>query len=177
MPAPTVTVPDAVTDYLAALHDPASLMDNTRIAEIQATLDDDEIAAGVRLDLMLQLRTLRRVDLDALKTAFLKAVPKYVAEYGLDLADVRDDFLAVGVPPEVADAALAGGRQHRTDLAGVAADDVAAHVLSRRGTFTTKDLLAATGASRGTVTKVLKQLIEDGSVHAKQGRPIIYSLS
>lgn len=173
-----VRIPTEVAEYLIALNDPRRMMDPDTISTIQDRLDTEDLDPATRLDLLLRLRSLHRVDLDSLQAAFIKAVPGYVADYGLELADVREDFAAVGVPDHVLDAITARVTR-RTEGASskVTVEDVAAHVLGRRGTFTNKDVIAATGASRNTVAKAMKQLIADKQVKAKHGRPITYSVA
>ena|SRR5680860_436153 len=110
----------------------------------------------------------------ALEDAFVQAVPAYLTELGLDVAEVREDFLAVGVAPEVFDRAALS--HSRTRDGSVSVGDVRSYALSRGTPFTQRDLMDATGASRGTVGKVIKALCDEGRVVAGSSRPIVYQV-
>jgi len=173
-------VPRAISAYLKALTDPEALLDGERITEIEQRLNDRDLDPATKLDLMLQLRTLRNVDLEPLQAEFIKAVPDYVAAYGLKFNEVREDFLAVGVPPEVLDEVVDRSSRQRGpgERPGtVSVGEVIDHVLERGGTFTNPQLIELTGASRGTVNKAIKYLIEEGKVVADRSRPINYDVT
>lgn len=166
-------LPEAVVAYLRALADPNSLVDLDALAEVEEQLARDDLDVAERLELLLSRRTLNQVDTASLEDAFVTAVPDYLAELGLEIDEVREDFGAVGVPAEVLDRAAFGSRSSNGT---VSAEDVRQRALSRSAGFTQKDLMRTTGASRGTVAKVIKALCEEGRVVAGSGRPIVYQL-
>lgn len=164
--------PEPVATYLHAVSDPDSLKDMDALSEIEQRLAQDDLDPAERLELLLRRRTLNRVDLGSLEDAFIKAVPDYLSRLGLDISEVREDFLAVGVPADVLDR-LAFGRG-RAKAGTVSFEEVRAYALSRGAPFTQKDLMDATGASRGTVGKVVKHLLEEELLVADDSRPIVY---
>lgn len=168
---------DDVSAYVDALRSPDRLVDHARVEQLEARLDEHELPASERLVVMLELRSLRKVDLAPLEAKFIKAVPKYLDDFDLDLDEVRDDFLAVGVPPEVLDRVRTSGGEAGSASTSVSVDDVIAHIRGRTGGFTNADLLQATGASRGTVGKAVKRLVERGVITGSGGRPIVYTPS
>ena len=171
---PVASPPEPIAAYLRALADPGTLRDVDALTEIDDRLACDDVDVAERLDLLLRRRTLQQVDVGPLEDAFVDAVPAYLDELGLALVEVREDFAAVGVRDEVLDRI-----EHGWCLPGdgpVTVTDVRDYVLSRTGPFTQKDLIRATGASRGTVGKVIRTLCEDGRLGAEDGRPIVYRL-
>lgn len=171
---PVVSLPEPIVAYLRALADPGSLRDVHALAEIDNRLTRDDVDVAERLELLLRRRTLQLVDVGPLEAAFVDAVPAYLEELGLTLAEVREDFAAVGVRDEVLDR-IVGGQLPLGD-GPVTVSDVRNYVLSRTVSFTQKDLMHATGASRGTVGKVIRRLCEEGHLEAEDGRPIVYRL-
>lgn len=171
-PKPAVSPPEPIAAYLRALADPGSLRDVDALADIDDRLARDDVDVAERLELLLRRRTLQQVDVGPLEDAFVDAVPAYLEELGLTLAEVREDFAAVGVRDEVLDR-IADGQPPTCD-GPVTVTNVRNYVLSRTGPFTQKDLIRATGASRGTVGKVIRALCEEGHLEAEDGRPIVY---
>ena len=171
---PVVSLPEPIVAYLRALADPGSLRDVPALAEIDDRLTRDDVDVAERLELLLRRRTLQQVDVGPLEDAFVDAVPAYLDELGLDFMEARKDFAAVGVRDEVLNRIEQG--QHPPGDGSVTVTDVRNYVLSRAGPFTQKDLIHATGASRGTVAKVVRALCEDGRLGAEDGRPIVYHL-
>lgn len=171
---PVVSLPEPIVAYLRALADPGSLRDVPALAEIDDRLTRDDVDVAERLELLLRRRTLQQVDVGPLEDAFVDAVPAYLEELGLALVEVREDFTAVGVRDEVLDR-IVGGQLPLGD-GPVTVSDVRNYVLSRTASFTQKDLIHATGASRGTVGKVIRALCEEGHLEAEDGRPIVYRL-
>jgi hypothetical protein len=170
------TVPKDIRDYLAALNDPSTLIDDNRISVIETELNNENLRAPEKIALLLELRALRRVDLVPLKDAFVVAVPDYVRTHGLNLNDAREDFLAVGVPEEVLDEAAdraARTRSSTAGSAGVSVEEVTDFILAR-GDVTTPQVVAATGASRGTVNKAIKGLVAEGRLVGNNSRPVQY---
>lgn len=168
------TPPEPIATYLHAVTDPDSLKDLDALVEVEERLAEDDLAPAEKLQLLLRRRTLNQVDLRPLEDAFVKAVPEYLSQLGLDIAEVREDFVAVGVRPEVLDRVAPRGR--KTKGRTVSVEDVRAYALSRGAPFTQKDLIDATGASRGTVGKVVKSLREEGRLVAHDSRPIMYEV-
>lgn len=162
-----------LADVAHALADPSSLRDLDALEEVEQRLARDDLDVAERLELLLRRRTLNQVDIGPLEDAFVSAVPEYLAELGLDVTEAREDFTAVGVPPEVLDRAACASS---TRDGSASVDGVRSYALSRGSAFTQKDLMEATGASRGTVGKVIKALCEEGRVVAGSSRPIVYEL-
>jgi CRP-like cAMP-binding protein len=166
--------PEPIATYLQAVSNPENLKDVDAIGEIEDRLAQDGLDPAEKLELLLRRRTLNQVDIGPLETAFVKAVPDYLAQFDLDLTQVREDFLAVGVPAEVLDQVASHGGNIKVGT--VSFEGVRSYALSRDTPFTQQDLMEATGASRGTVAKVVKSLVEDKKVSVEKGRPIIYTV-
>lgn len=171
---PVASPPEPIATYLRALADPGTLRDVDALTEIDDRLACDDVDVAERLDLLLRRRTLQQVDVGPLEDAFVDAVPAYLDELGLALVEVREDFAAVGVRDDVLDRIQQA--QRPPGDGPVTVTNVRDYVLSRTGPFTQKDMIRATGASRGTVAKVVRALCEDGQLDAEDGRPIVYRL-
>lgn len=171
-PRPVASPPEPIAAYLRAIADPGSLRDVDALTDIDERLASGDVDVAERLELLLRRRTLQQVDVGPLEDAFVDAVPTYLAELGLDLMEAREDFAAVGVRDEVLDRIEDGYRPPGDGPVSVS--DVRSYVLARAVPFTQKDLIQATGASRGTVAKTIRTLRDEGRLLASGGRPIVY---
>lgn len=163
---------DAVRNYLTSLKDPDSLRDDERIAEIETQLGAATDAIE-RVMLQQQLRDAQRPATDHYEEAFVTHAKAWADAHAISVAA----FLAEGVPTTVlrrAGFSVSGagggrggdhrGRKPATGRSRVSADQVRAALPT--GTFTTKDVQDATGASPAVVRRVIQEEVEAGNVVA-----------
>jgi hypothetical protein len=175
-PPPDDTAADAddiVRRYLHALVDPRALIDTKRMQAIEDALASPDTDNMKRLDLLLERRRLQQGDIGELEAAFIRAAPRYLQQRGVEPVEARDDLLAVGVPEGVVERVSLG--HVRPYTGGVPLDHVIKTIMNTKDTMTVPGLMDATGASRGTVTKAVKGMLEDGVLTKRNGRPITYT--
>lgn len=160
---------DAVRDYLTTLKDPGSLRDDERIGQLEKEHAEasDPIA---RVMLQQQLLEAKNPDMQSHEEGFVTHAKAWADAHGVSEAA----FLAEGVSAAVlrragfsvrgADRRSRGGRRRsrQTGRSRVSADQVRAGLPS--GTFTTRDVQEATGASPAVVRRVLREEVEAGRV-------------
>lgn len=175
----------AVRDYVAALRDPSTLVDEDAIAGLHAKLDQTSDHVE-RLKLRQQLLDLQDPPLERYEAAFVEHAKAWANATGVTAAA----FVAEGVPAGVLRRAGFSGVAHgstrrtaarRAARGRVSADEVRAAIPT--GTFTVKDVREASGASAGVVRRVLAEEVEAGNVtdqgpnpdHSGPGRaPTVY---
>ncbi|HKK70690.1 MAG TPA: hypothetical protein VKA86_05685 [Candidatus Krumholzibacteria bacterium] len=93
---------DAVAQYLKALADPASLIDQAALDKLDTRIarTKDPIA---RVKLRAERARAESVDLETLEDAFVEAVPAWIEQEGIAPTDARAAFEAEGVPKAVLD--------------------------------------------------------------------------
>lgn len=170
---------DVVRRYLSYLNDPSSVIDHDRVSEVQEQLSntDDQIE---RLRLESELDRARSTDGESIAQAFIS-----VAKAFADSEDITAGaFRRQGVPSEVLSLAgfdvrvSKGAKAPAVRSQRVNAATVSAHVLGRSGEWTYNDIETSTGASIGTVRKVVDDLVASNKVkslgadpnHASRGR-------
>ena len=166
----------AVRRYLNYLSDPTSVIDHDRVEEVQAELSatDDQIE---RLRLESELDRVRSTDGESVVREFISVAKQFAEEEDI----TADAFRRQGVPTEVlaqAGFGTKGGKATSARSQRVNAATVAAHVQGRSGTWTYNDIESGTGASIGTVRKVVDDLVAAKKVkslgpdpdHASRGR-------
>lgn len=170
---------DVVRRYLNYLSDPSSVIDHDRVNEVQQRLSetDDQIE---RLRLESELDRARSTDGEAIAQSFIS-----VAKTFADSEDITAGaFRRQGVPAEVLSLAgfdvraPKGAKAPATRSQRVNAATVSEHVQGRTGTWTYNDIESTTGASIGTVRKVVDELVTSNKVkslgadpdHASRGR-------
>ena len=167
---------DVVRQYLNYLSDPSSVIDHYRVAEIQDQLNasDDQIE---RLRLESELDRARSTDGDDVAKRFISVAKRFADEENI----TADAFRRQGVPADVLAQAGFGSRGAKAATVRsqrVNAATVSTHVLGRSGKWTYNDIETATGASIGTVRKVVDDLVAAKKVkslgpdpdHASRGR-------
>lgn len=151
----------AVRTYLTALRDPASLRDESRLAQLQAELDSsgDELQ---RLRLRQQIFDIESPSVGQYEDEFITHAKAWAEEHGVSARA----FEAEGVPAQVlrrAGLAPAGGnrRSRRSGVrTRVTVDEVRA--LIPRGSFTIRTLQETSGASPAVVRKVVNEELANG---------------
>ena len=156
----------AVERYLTFLTDPTALLDSTAIATLEraASAAEDPLA---RLRATGALVAAQHVDAPAIEAAFVR--------HAKALADSEDipasAFERCGVPTSVlraagilpgADRPLKGSGPDRRRQPAVPVDVIKAWIPG--GTFTARDLQAATGGAQATVRKAISELVEAGAL-------------
>lgn len=152
----------AVRTYLAALHDPSSLRDESRLSQLQSELENssDELE---RLRLRQQIFDLESPTVEQYETDFITHAKEWAEEHGV----TAKAFEAEGVPARVLrKAGLAGSRASRGRRSGnrrrVTVEEVRAAI--PRGTFTVKGLQDISGASPAVVRRVVADEVAAGRV-------------
>lgn len=170
---------DVVRRYLNYLTDPSSVIDHDRVSEVQQQLSetDDQIE---RLRLESELDRARSTDGEAIAQAFISAAKAFADSENITAGAFRRQ----GVPAEVLSLAGFDVKAPKTAKAPAArsqrvnAATVSTHVLGRSGEWTYNDIESSTGASIGTVRKVVDDLVASNKVkslgadpnHASRGR-------
>ncbi len=163
---------EAVRNYLQYLDDPDSLRDDAKIAELEAAA----ASAGDAIERLRALDALAKanvVDGSQVRMAFVAHAKAWADGEGIDVAAFR----AMGVPADVLRDAGFGGpapRRSRPSSDGgtrsrVTQAEIRAAVPS--APFTKKDLVATSGASIGSVTKVIDEMIASGELENRGQDP------
>ena len=171
----------AVRTYLAALRDPSSLRDESRLAKLKSQLErsGDDLE---RLQLRQQIFDLESPSVHQYENDFITHAKAWADEHGV----TAKAFEAEGVPGSILrKAGLAGSRAARGRKPGtrrrVTVDEVRAAI--PRGAFTIKGLQEISGASPAVVRKVVADELAAGNVkeqgpdpdHSGPGRsPTLY---
>lgn len=180
------TAETAVRDYLAYLRDPASAKADTSELEGRIAATDDPIE---RIRLRQQLNDTADPG-PTLRDAFATHAKAWADEHGIS----AEAFRAEGIKPaDLRDAGfpVSGRRatspqQRRTRRPRVTVDDVKQALPPKGKTFTLKEITDASGASPGTVRKVVLDLLAEGSLsdegnatdHTGPGRsPKVYKVA
>jgi hypothetical protein len=170
----------AVSNYLAYLRDPESVVDHVRVQELADALEQATEPIE-RLRLRQQLEEAQSADEAPVREAFVVHAQAWASEHGV----TASAFQAEGVPSDVLQEAgllprSARRRSTRRVTNRVGADDVRKAIPRRKGTtFTIPSLAEKTGASVATARKVVKDellagnIVERGSEadHKGRGRP------
>ena len=151
----------AVRTYLAALRDPSSLRDDTRLRELQEQLENsgDELT---RLQLRQQIMDLESPSVQQFENDFIMHARAWAEENGITAAA----FQAEGVPSQVLrKAGMAAGKAGRRGKrvgtrTRVTVDEVRASI--PRGAFTVRTLQEVSGASPAVVRKVVTEELAEG---------------
>jgi hypothetical protein len=172
------TPENAVRQYLDFLGDPATLVDHDRVAALQDALNGPDAPTDPieRLRVDSELDRARTVDSELVTAGFISAAKAFADAEGI----TADAFRRQGVPSDVLVRAGFGGTAKATGTRSqrVNAATVSTHVLGRSGTWTYNDIESGTGASIGTVRKVVDDLVSAKRVkslgadpdHASRGR-------
>jgi hypothetical protein len=159
-----VAAEDAIRNYLSVLKDPARLRDEKRINDLTAQLEATEDPLE-RLRIRAELRQAEQVGPEQFENDFVTHAKAWADANGV----TAEAFQAEGVPADVLRTAgfPVRGRTGRKRAAPgrrrVSSDEVLA-AIPKRGRFTTTDLRNATGASLGTVRRVIQELVSAGEV-------------
>ncbi len=161
----TAAAETAVRNYLLWLRDPESLRDENAISDLRSKVDaaTDPVE---ELRLRSELRRASEVDGTSYRNEFVAQARSWAEENGVSLEAFRE----MGVPnSDLRDAGLAGSPNVRGVAGGntgrrtrVSPEAIRASVPS--GTFSARDLEAASGASTATVRKVINSMIDDGQL-------------
>lgn len=163
-----MTSEEAVRQYLMYLHNPESLRDEDKIREAELAVEQ----AGDPLEKLkayADLRFAQDIDGDEYRTAFTAHAKAYAEAEDIPV----DAFLDMGVPEQDLQAAGfdVGSRSAGSQGSGrsrVSSADVQSAALSFATPFTVAELEERTGASIGTVRKVIGDLVGDGRL-SEQG--------
>lgn len=152
-----------VERYFAALTDPESLVPTEAVEQVKADL---EKAEGVveRLKLREELRRLEQPDTESIRDDFVAVAKEWAENLGIsgeslqaegaDPEDLRRAGFNIATPRSTRrPATRSSSRTSREEV-----------VAAMKDTFTTKDLMESTGASRATVSKAITEEIEAGRV-------------
>lgn len=167
----------AVRLYLMYLQDPSKLRDETEIKKLQQAVEGSADPIE-KLKAIASLEQAESVD----PAPFIQAFITYAKQWADENDITASAFRQMGVPSEVlVDAGFSpargrGGRAaspstgaaRRKRAAAVTADTIRDFVLSRKELFTIQDVREGIGGSTATVTKVIKELVRDGTL-ADQG--------
>ena len=158
---------DAVRAYLRFLSDPDAMVDAEAVAEAERA-----VAAATdpvdKLRAIAQRERVATVDAASLEAAFVAEAKGWAAAEGVPVRA----FGELGVDPGVLRRAgfeVAGGSARSASPSSprrsrVSADDVRDAAIGFTELFTVADLEEATGASTGTVRRVIQELTEVGSI-------------
>ena len=152
----------AVRTYLAALRDPSSLRDETRLAQLQSQLETstDDLE---RLRLRQQIFDVESPSVAQHENEFITHAKSWAEEHGV----TAKAFEAEGVPGHVLrKAGLAAPRGGRGRRSGTRRRVTVAEVRAAipRGTFTIKHLQEISGASPAVVRKVVADELAAGNL-------------
>jgi hypothetical protein len=182
----TVDAERSVRDYLTLTRDPDQLIDRDKVAALQRNIEatDDPIE---RLILRAELESVEQVDRTAIADRFVHHVKEWANERGITaqalIAEGADEGLlrraGIALPT---DQRRRRSTRSKDGQSRVSANTIAA-AIPAMGTFTIPQLVARTGASHGTVRKVIADEVEAGrvrqigtdSTHSGPGRaPALY---
>ncbi len=162
----------AVRRYLTYLDDPASLVDNERLQELERELSaaSDPIH---RLRLVTEIRACRNPDGTQLRSAFIRCAKAWADEQGIPI----DAFRQLGVPD--ADLRAAGWTVRRSTAdqlrerhpSGVTAAEIQRHIATLDGPFTLADVTAQVGGSPMTLRKAIRALLAQGAIAQLPAEP------
>lgn len=182
----------AVRLYLMYLQDPSKLRDESEINKLVQAVE----AAADPIDKLKAIASLERAEaVDP--EPFIQAFVTHAKQWADDNDVPVGAFRQMGVPADVLvdagfpTARTSGGRAaspstggaRRKRAAAVTADTIREYVLSRKEPFTIQEVRQEVGGSTATVTKVIKELVADGSLtergpaanHTGRGRaPMTY---
>lgn len=158
-----------IRTYLTYLSDPSVLRDEEGIADLRRRAAEATDVVE-RLRLLSEADRLEQPDAGALEAEFIDVVKTWADAEGVTEGALEQ----VGVPKPVLAAAGFGPAGRRRKQAarskaptkrapGVGVETVRAAV-PVSGTFTTKDLKDASGASPGTVRKAMREMLDDGTI-------------
>jgi hypothetical protein len=190
-----VDAESAVRSYLLALEDPAKLVDQSQIADLEATAKSasdpiDKLRALAKLD------EARNVNIASYQLAFIQHAKQWASDNDIPGSTFRslgvDDstLRAAGLLARSPKATATGGQRTRSSTAprssSVSANTIKAHVAKKSGSFTLADIGDEVGGSPMTLRKAIAEMVADGSVaklgtdpsHSGRGRaPIVYERS
>lgn len=157
-----------VRNYLQFLKDPTSLRDENKISSAQeqvrsATDPIDQLKA------IADLERAQEVDGESLRQSFVASAKQWAESEGVPVTAFRD----LGVPTDVLrDAGFrvprgrrSGGTAARQTRSGrVTTEDVKEAARGMDGVFTAAELQETSGASPGTIRKVIREMTRDGEL-------------
>jgi hypothetical protein len=175
----------AIRSYLTFLADPDSLIDVAKIAKLESDVKaaNDPIA---KVKLLSELDRAKAVDSSMLRADFVSNAKKWAAANNV----TAEAFRALGVSAETLSAAGFGKARKkpapafRNRAPGVKSERIRSAVLGTSGVFTIRDITDDTHATTATVTKVVNELVQSGSVleagplanHARGRSPMQYKV-
>lgn len=167
----------AVRAYLTGLKNPAALRDDDRIKNLNERIvsTDDPVE---RLRLQQERINAETPSVDGIEDAFIT----HAKAWADDLSVTADAFIAEGVDPSVLRRAgfrVAGGRggrkraarSARSSTTRVSVDEIRSALPAKNSTFTIRNLVDATGASVGSVRKVIAEELEANRLTAVGSDP------
>jgi Bacterial regulatory proteins, gntR family len=181
----------AVRSYLVALDDPTKLVDESKIADLEAAVRSAADPID-KLKALAELERVRNVNVATYQLAFIQHAKQWAAEHNIpgstfQTFGVDDDTLRAAGLLSRSQKASASPRRSRsangTRSNSVSADQIKAHVATRTGVFTLVDLATSIGGSPMTLRKAIGELVAEGVVeklgtdpsHSGRGRaPIVY---
>lgn len=164
MAAGDLTGEGAVRAYLTYLSDPESLRDEAGIKKAEAAVARAKDPVE-KLRALSALEAAQSVSAEPFRAAFVREAKAWAEAEGVSASAFR----ALGVPEaDLRDAGLLGARRAGRARAGgggrtrsrVSGEAVLSAVPT--GTFTLSDVVAASGASLGTVRKVVETAVDEG---------------
>lgn len=168
---PKDNVEETIRQYLRYVSDPSSVVDRDRVRELEAEADRTEDILE-RLRIYSQLGQLHSIDVDTLKSRFIKHVGRWAKQNDISVEafrrmNVPDDVLVASKltdqkrgprrAPRPASAGESGGGAKRRSR--VSSDKILERI-PETGDFTVKSLAKSSGASEATVRKVIFDLEE-----------------
>ena len=151
---------EKVRAYLAWIADPESVRDEDELARLR----DDLASEGdplLRLEIAAAIVRAENPDIDKLRADFVGVLKDYAAEKNY----TAEVFLELGVPrDDLREAGLVLPRRaaEPTPKKRLTVDDVAR--LAPRKPFSIRQLHDHTGASKMTVRKAVKKMLDDGAI-------------
>jgi hypothetical protein len=169
----TRTQEQAVRRYLDSLRNPESLLDKSRVNEIERKLKDNSLDVTQRLKLRDELRTLQDPSSaqEAAKDSFVEHAKAWAKDAGVSADAFREEGVPASVLREAGLLPKRGRSARRRTGAGsrrVSADTVREKIKNKRSTFTINSIVEETGASVGMVRTVVNEAEKAGEVR-RQG--------
>lgn len=146
----------AVREYLDFLIDPTSGVDDAAVTNLQEKLAQTDNVID-KLALHDEIFAAENPDVGSLEDAFVKHADGYAEDIGL--TNPVGSFTAIDVPKAVL--RLAFPNMGRASGGPRIGQDIVLAAIPVEGTFTIKELMASTGASRGTIVKALEETCEN----------------
>lgn len=165
------TAESAVRNYLAALKDPSSLRDQQLVSSLESKLESSEDQVE-RVLTRQALQDARNPSVQTAEDEFVTHAKSWADEHGVGAPALSEEGVPAGVLRRAGFAVSGGGRGRRRGSSGtsgrrnrVTVEDIRKAI--PKGTFTIKTLEQRSGASTGSVRKVVNEELAAGNISAQ----------